>query len=257
MYKRQALTRLADACDDDIAHHAWLRADPALIQPDLNGARLMGVGSMLPLTTGDAQALLPALRPLFGDAGFAFDAPHPQRWYLRLPAGTPLPAFAPPEAALGEDPFDHQPQGDAAAVRRWRVLANEAQVVLHNHPHNARRRAAGLPAINALWFHGAGRLPQAATGRFPTVVSNDPLLHGLARLANIPARPLPEDGLPMVADALIDLRGVRGDALLDGLLRAQAVGGARHWALDGGPGIAFQPRQRWRLWRRPVDRLAA
>ena len=47
-----------------------------------------------------ADALVPGLRTLFGDAGFPIDAPAPSRWYLRLPEGTTLPAFAAPEEAL-------------------------------------------------------------------------------------------------------------------------------------------------------------
>jgi hypothetical protein len=68
--------------------------------------------------------LLPALRPLFGDAGFSLDAPHPSRWYLRVPRDSRLPEFATPEEVLGEDLFAHLPQGDLG--RRWRALLTEA-----------------------------------------------------------------------------------------------------------------------------------
>lgn len=256
-WQEAALARLIDADDTDIADHLWLRADPALIQPDLNGARLLAVGPMLPLSAEDAAAWLPALRPLFGDAGFALDAPHPQRWYLRMPAGTPLPIFPTPAEALGEDPFDHQPRGDAAAVRRWRVLANEAQVLLHTHPHTARRRAAGLPGVNALWFHGAGRLPHVASSHFPTLLSDDPLLRGLARLAKIDAGSPPE-GFVAMDHALIDLRSVPAPALLPTwLLPAAAHAGEQAWTFEGGPSLRLAPAQRWRFWRRPVARIPA
>lgn len=114
-----ALTRLLDAGEDDARRSAWLRADPAHVRPDINGARLLGVGVTVGIDQADVEALLPALRPLFGDAGFQLDAPHPARWYLRLAAGTPLPAFSSPHDALGDDVFDHTPRGDAA--RRWRA----------------------------------------------------------------------------------------------------------------------------------------
>src|SRR5690606_25852361 len=86
-----ALTRSLDAGDAAIGH--WLRADPAWVRPDINGARLFAVGEGMQLVREDADALVPALRTLFGDAGFPIDAPDPSRWYLRAPAGTPLPAF--------------------------------------------------------------------------------------------------------------------------------------------------------------------
>ena len=253
-----ALTRLADAGGSDIGQHAWLRADPALIQADMVGARLMAAGAMLPLTDEDASAFLPALRPLFGDAGFALDASHPQRWYLRMPPGTPLPGFPLPEEALGADVFDHQPFGDAALVRRWRVLANEVQVVLHNHPRNAARRAAGLPAVNALWFHGAGRLPTFASSTFPTVLSDDPLLQGLARIANVDASPPRDAFVRIPTPALLDLRAVAPARLVqDWLLPALAQGGGQRWTFADGPAFVLHPRQRWRFWRKPVAGLAA
>ena len=73
---------------------AWLRADPAYVRPDINGARLLAYGDALALTQAERDALLRPLQPLFGDAGFPIDAPTPSRWYLRLPREAKLPAFA-------------------------------------------------------------------------------------------------------------------------------------------------------------------
>src|SRR5690606_10085171 len=96
-----ALSRQADA--GDAAGSAWLRADPAWVRPDINGARLLACGEDLQLTGEDSAALLPALRLLFGNSGFPIDAPHPARWYLRLPLDTELPVFPPPAEAIGTD----------------------------------------------------------------------------------------------------------------------------------------------------------
>src|SRR3546814_7983843 len=52
------------------------------------------------------------------------------------------------DALVGTDPADD------ANARRWRSLLSEAQVVLHNHPWNARREQSGLPPVNSLWFWG-------------------------------------------------------------------------------------------------------
>ena len=116
-----ALTRRVDAGDNfdgsggNVAD-AWLRADPAHVAPDLNGARLLGWGEGLGLEADDVRALLPALRPLFGDAGFQLDAPHPARWYLRLPEGTRLPALPGPEEAVGDDLFAALPDAEDAPL---------------------------------------------------------------------------------------------------------------------------------------------
>ncbi|WP_240126151.1 phosphoglycerate mutase [Thermomonas alba] len=245
-----ALTRLLDMGEADARHGPWLRADPAHIRPDINGARLLGVGASLGLDAADAEALLPALRPLFGDAGFILDAPHPARWYLRLPAGTPLPAFASPDIALGDDVFEHAPHGDAA--RRWRALESEAQVILHNHPHNAARAAAGRVAINALWFWGGGALPDTVSGHAPIIYSDDPAVLGAARLGKLQGMGV-QAFRPEVEEALVDLRDQR-DAralvqawLLPALQRAELT-------CDFADGHLFRLRrgQRWRLWRRPL-----
>lgn len=250
-----ALTRLLDAGDADTPGVSWLRADPAHIRPDINGARLLGVGANLGMDQADVDALLPALRPLFGDAGFILDAPHPARWYLRLPDGTPLPAFASPDQALGDDVFDHAPRGESA--RRWRALESEVQITLHNHPHNAARLASGRVPVNALWCWGGGALPDAVSAGVPVVYSDDPAVLGAARLGKLQGMPLPafED---IHGDALIDLRSQRdAHALLERwLLPASARAEA---TFDFADGLAFivRPGQRWRVWRRPLAALSA
>ncbi|WP_374557182.1 phosphoglycerate mutase [Thermomonas sp.] len=250
-----ALTRLLDAGEDDARQGAWLRADPAHVRPDINGARLLGVGATVGMDQADVDALLPALRPLFGDAGVQLDAPHPARWYLRLSAGTPMPMFSSPDEALGDDVFDHAPRGEAA--RRWRALESEVQITLHNHPHNAARLASGRVPINSLWFWGGGALPDAVSTTHPTVFSDDPAVRGAARLGKLQDMPLPAS-LESEVDALVDLRGQRdGRGLIERWL-LPAVGSGEV-TLDFADGVMFtlRPGQRWRLWRRPLSALPA
>jgi len=257
-WSHAALTRLVDADPAEARAHAWLRADPAHVRPDINGARLLGTGSMLGLDANDAHALLPALRPLFGDAGFTLDAPHPTRWYLRLPREARLPAFSTPDAAIGDDVFEHTP--DTPEARRWRVLLSESQVVLHNHPHNAARLAAGKVAINSLWFWGGGSLPDHVTASHPTLYSDDVLLHGLARVGTLHAMP-PCEFADVAADTLVDLRHVRDAAsILERWLWPACRRTTPHQTvLDFADGqvIMLAPVQRWRFWRRPLAKLVA
>jgi hypothetical protein len=262
-----ALTRAVDAAD--AAGAQWLRADPAWIRPDINGARLFAAGEGLRLGREDVDALLPALRPLFGDAGMPIDAPEPSRWYLRVAPGMPLPAFPDPAAALGSDLGDALVDESAAApgglgggpeMRRWRALLSEAQVVLHNHPWNARRAAEGKPPVNSLWFWGGGTLPDSAATSLPSVHSGDALLLGLAMRAGIPALPLPPRWDAIGGDGLFDLRGVGDFAPLAGdwLQPAVAAGATRPLQLDFADGARFRvdAGQRWRFWRKPASRLA-
>lgn len=259
-----ALTRTADAGDADSAH--WLRADPAWVRPDINGARLLAVGEGIALAADDAEALLPALRTLFGDAGFPIDAPVPSRWYLRLPPGAPLPPFAPPEQALGTDLGDvllDTPAGDANA-RRWRNLLSEAQVVLHNHPWNARRAERGLAPVNSLWFWGGGALPDHVMTPFAAVRSDETLLRALATRAGASVSAVGTGfDTPAAGDVLVDLRGVRDMAALVSswwlpALAALQAGQLESLRLDftDGAGVVLERRQRWRFWRRPVAGLS-
>lgn len=257
-----ALTRQLDAGDAALA--AWVRADPAHVRPDINGARLLACGSGLGMDADDCRALLPALRPLFGDAGFPIDAPHPERWYLRLPREARLPRFATPEEALGADLFEQLPESDDAPEgRRWRALLGEAQVVLHNHPWNARRAEAGKPPVNSLWFWGGGILPDhVSTHRLAHARSDDVLLRSLATAAGCSVAPPAGFGLPG-ADALVDLRReFEVDALsrqwLAPASAAVAAGDLAELHLDfaDGTGLRLERRQRWRFWRKPLPRLA-
>lgn len=250
-----AMTRQIDA--GDAAGAAWLRADPAHVRPDINGARLIGIGERLSLSQDDVDALIPALKPVFGDSGFVLDAPTPTRWYLRLPREAKLPQFSAPDDALGEDLFEHQPDGPEG--RRWRALLNEMQIVLHNHPWNAQRAERGLVPINALWIWGGGVLPDRVTADTGLACSDDDLVRASMRLAGGKATRLPQafTGADAGETALHDLRGYRDLTVLqrDWLLPAvDAVqtGTLDLLVIDAADGIRLRiaNAQRWRLWRR-------
>ena len=251
-----ALTRQHDA--GDAAHSSWLRVDPAHVAPDMGGARMLSHGDALALTTDDVAQLLPALKPLFGDAGFALDAPHPSRWYLRLPREAKLPVFAAPDEVLGEDLFAHLPEGDLG--RRWRALLTETQVVLHNHPWNARRVAAGKPAVNSLWFWGAGAPPEFVRTRYKQVKGKDIVLRALAGAAGVVEAG--GDTNPQEVDALVDLRPLRAlDKLANDAVQPllQAVRKREleslTLAFEDGAIFVLRRDQRWRFWRRPLAKL--
>ena len=253
-----ALTRAFDA--NDAATGAWLRADPAYVQPDLSGARLLACGDALQLDAAEAEALLQPLRPLFGDTGFPIDAPQPARWYLRLPREANLPSMASPDEALGADLFDHLPEGPEG--RRWRALLSEAQVVLHQHPVNAQRVARGKPPVNSLWFWGGGVLPDHVTTSHASIASDEVTLRALAKAANCAATDLPARfaGPP----ALHDLRPQRdlhamAEAWLSPAIDALRTGALAQLDLDCEDGARFTLRrnQRWRVWRKPLTAIDA
>lgn len=246
----------------DAAGSAWLRADPAYVRPDINGARLLAIGDALQLDEAEAESLLRVLRPLFGDAGMPIEATSPSRWFLRLDPGTPLPALADPDQALGADFFDHLPPGDAG--RRWRALLSEAQVTLHQHPLNAERAARGLAPVNSVWFWGAGRLPDRVSSDFASIASDDDAVEAFAGLAGVPVTPLPDAWPAAVAQcAAYDLRRARRFDLLCARWLSPAVADVRRGrlaaltlAFDEGMGFLVRRSQALRFWRRPLRSLA-
>lgn len=261
-----AATRQRDAGDALLS--AWLRADPAYVRPDINGARLLAYGPALSVSTEDCAALLPPLRPLFGDFGFPIDAPTPTRWYLRLPIEAILPTFATPEQALGDDLINHLPGGDQSSpeARRWRALLNEAQVVLHNHPCNEQRVEAGLPPVNSLWFWGAGKLPDHVRSTHTHVYSDDEGLTAFGSLAQVATAAVPRmwPASDFEGDRVFDLRRARDLALLqrdwwEPIAQALRDGRLQRVAFDFADGRRYElaAGQRWRFWRRAMRSLGA
>jgi hypothetical protein len=222
------------------------------VRPDLGGARLMAWGN-LGLSPAEAETFLAPLRPIFDEVGLPISAGAPERWYLKLPRETDLPAFTPPVDGLGEDLLSHLPEGPEG--RRWRMLLNEAQVTLHNHPRNIERAAAGLMPINSLWFWGGGVLPDAVTCTVASVLSEDAELLALAARAAVALAPL-ESG-----SALIDLRRQRDWASLERTFLEPALSSLKRAHAEvlldfaDGAGLRIRSAQRWRVWRRPLGGL--
>lgn len=235
----------------DAGEATWLNADPAWVQPDMTGVRLMACGSMA-LQPDEAQAYMQVLAPAFAEAGLRLQASAANHWQLRLPPEAQLPEFAAPEQALGEDLYPHLPQG--AAGRPWRMLLNEVQVLLHQHPLNAARQTRGLPPVNSVWFWGAGRLPAALRSPFALAIGDDALLHALAARAGLPAAARTQAAVAIApVGALIDLADVPAAELgrdwwpaVQALARRQPL----QFVFAGGERWSWRPWQRWRLWRR-------
>lgn len=253
-----ALSRQHDC--GDAGGSQWLRADPAFLQPEMNGVRLMAVGD-LGLRPDEAEALAAALKPLFGDAGMPLSAPCAQRWYLQVEAGVKLPAFSAPEDAIGDDYGLHLPYGDEG--RRWRALLNEAQVVLHNHPVNQARVNAGRMPANALWVWGSGALPEQIVSGVGLLYSSEPVAVALAQLAGIGVERIESDVLPEpLEDCAIDLRGARSlealeSAVFAPLFERVGKGTLSSLTVDFGDGHGWSYRRSHglRLWKRPATRF--
>jgi hypothetical protein len=246
-----ALTR--EHLAGDAGGSSWLSADPAWVQPDLSGARLLACGQ-LQLSMDEALALAEPLKPVFSDAGMSLEVSSPDRWHVRLPSPMPLPDFDAPEQALGEDLYEHLPQGPDG--RRWRVLLNEVQVLLHQHPANTQRRARGLPPVNSVWLWGGGVLPQRVVTPLPGAIGEDVLLLALAKRAGIPVQSRDQASVSAAAAGwLIDLQDLAADDIAATwwpLLQAQARRQPLMLSFASGERWHARPWHRLRFWRRPA-----
>lgn len=175
----------------------WLRADPVHLRAERDALVLVDA-QRLSLDDRVAHGLVAALNAHFAQDGFQFHAPAPDRWYISLPAAPAL-TTTPLHVASGRSIDPLLPQGDDA--RSWHGRMNEIQMLLHEHPINEAREAAGLSPINSVWIWGGGSMPSVEANRFDTVWGNLPLLRGLARAAHVADNPEPATADEWLAQA--------------------------------------------------------
>ncbi|MEO6065433.1 MAG: phosphoglycerate mutase [Lysobacterales bacterium] len=244
-----AITRRTDC--GDASEYQWLRADPAHVQVEAGGLRLLAFGEALALETADSEALATSLRPSFHDLGMVFSAPNPWRWYVQLARGRPMPRFLDPEDALGASGTP-LPAGETAG-REWSRLLNETQMVLHDHPVNRDRARGGLLTVNSLWLWGAGELPLKVASGANAYVGSDAELRALAQVARVAA--LPSLGAAIVAkhaSVVLDARrGPRSEVLREAIAE-HAAGRFEILRLDSEDGrlVEYKRWHRFRFWRR-------
>lgn len=214
-----ALTLLAYGGEPGEA--CWLRADPVHLNLQRDGLTLIPADGFS-LSGEEASALVEALNRHFAGE-FEIQAPHPERWCLRAAGAVVLEGEA-PLALAGADVNSNLPRGADSA--RWHAVLNEAQMLLHAHPVNAARESRGEPAINSLWFWGAGTLSQAVRGSWHSLTADDPVALGLARAAGMRHRALPESANEWLARAPEEGRHA---ILLDALRAPRALRDIDAW----------------------------
>jgi hypothetical protein len=236
-----------------------VRADPVCLEPHRDSLVLhTGLG----LTLGEAERMAAELNESLVLDGWLLRAPRPERWYLKPPAEPSVTTTALPQA-VGRDILPLLPQGPDH--RAWRTRLNELQILLHTSAVNAERETHGRLPANSVWFWGGGRLPSPGVADWAAIWADDPLSLGLARLAAIPARPAPQEGVDSLRQAwhgngLVVLPPVSGvEALarlasdwLEPMLEAVHDRQLGSFTLisDTGPRFHYVRHCRWRLWRR-------
>ncbi|MDD3352865.1 hypothetical protein [Zoogloea sp.] len=269
------LRRLGEMDGTDAPGH-WLCCDPV----HLHFARdklLLADASGLAITRVEADTLMAGLNETFGDIG-QFEAPAPDRWYLRV-AEAPVPRFHPIADVNGRPVQLFLPEGDDCP--RWARLSNEIEVWLYNHPINEAREANGQRRINGIWLWGAGETDLRTRPPVQRILANAPYPRGLARHAGIASgtaehfQPSPETTLAVVDTLHRPLLHMTPDAWTAALetlekdwfaplLQALKAGQLKHLRITV-PGdrhlleLEIGQRGLWKFWRKPqgLDALLA
>jgi len=140
-------------------------------------------------------------------SGFELVSARDGAWLVRSAQAMQFETVEPNRAATG--PLAQaMPQGrDAAALRR---LMTELQMLLHEHPVNAQRERRGVPAANAIWFHGEGALAgtvsaaaaasgtESSPGQWPQAFGRDLFLRGIYRLLGATVNDVPADAASLL-----------------------------------------------------------
>jgi hypothetical protein len=243
----------------DAGEHVWLCADPAWVQPEMNGARLLACGN-LDLNMEQAREFVAALDETFAEQSMALEVGDASHWQVRLPGYIDMPTFAEPEEALGADMLQHLPQGPEG--RRWRALINEAQIILHQHPLNQVRRQVGRPPVNSVWLWGGGALPAWVESGLSRVISDDLLVWALAGRAGVDVcgrdsfTSVAAEKVSSSAFELLDLQDIQAGEIesswwprIEAGLVSGRFGQVR-MLFASGERWSMRASHRWRFWRK-------
>ena len=94
----------------------------------------------------------------------------------------------PPNELIGEGIRKFMPEDDQ--FKDLIYVISQAQIILHNHPTNQKRKKESLDPVNSIWLWGNGKtgtLPsfEKMFGRSGTLISASLLFQGMAKAANM------------------------------------------------------------------------
>lgn len=229
------------------ANDVWLLVQPAHAYAAQDGLHLAGT-EILDISSLEAGEMVQSLNQAFAVDGWQWFAPHPARWYVRLP-NMPRVQFTPLQDALSMPLDAAMPAGDDGAF--WRKCFNEVQILLFSHAVNQAREAAGLTPINTLWFSAAstGACP-AVNFASDAVLTDDFMLAAYAQQAALPCD-LPPFSLENLGDWLAENAAQAKHVLLDSALLDAVARYEDGWnwlnRLQDADARYFLPL--WQLWK--------
>lgn len=184
------LTGLTLGTQDTSHTDDWLCLDPIHLRVEQTRLRVDDP-QFLDLSAAEAEALAVSLAPTFSALGI-LQVLNPAAWNLRLHTNAPTLTLLPPLPDHITRAAIPLPKNEATAP--WRHAINEANMLLHTHPVNLAREAAGKLTINTLWPWGNGCLPASAIKTTPPLEAfwgNDLVGQGAAIHQGIPVKNSP------------------------------------------------------------------
>lgn len=140
------------------------------------------------ISTPEAAELVKALQLELGSAEIEFHAGVGYRHLMVWRGGKDGMSSTPPHDITGKAIRDSLPSGDGAEMLI--KIMNHAQMVLHNHPINIRRKEQNKLSANSVWLWGHGKTPRIDSyrekfGLSGAVISAVDLIKGIGICAGL------------------------------------------------------------------------
>lgn len=140
------------------------------------------------ISTAEAAELVETLQKELGNSEIEFHAGVGYRHLMVWRGGKDGMRSTPPHDITGKSILDHLPSGDGAATLN--NIMNHAQMVLHTHPVNVKRKEQGQMPANSIWLWGHGKTPRIETyqekfGLSGAVISAVDLIKGIGICAGL------------------------------------------------------------------------
>ncbi|MDD2851742.1 MAG: cofactor-independent phosphoglycerate mutase [Desulfuromonadaceae bacterium] len=140
------------------------------------------------ISTAEARSLVETLQKELGNSEFEFYPGVGYRHLMVWRGGKDGMRTTPPHDITGKAVLSSLPTGDGADSLN--NIMNHAQMVLHSHPVNARRKDEGKLPANSVWLWGHGKTPQIETfrkkfGLSGAVISAVDLIKGIGVCAGL------------------------------------------------------------------------
>ncbi len=140
------------------------------------------------ISSEEAHELIDTLRKELGSSEIEFYPGVGYRHLMVWRGGKDGMRSTPPHDITGKAILDSLPRGDGADMLN--NIMNHAQMVLHSHPVNVRRKEQGHLPANSVWLWGHGKTPRIETyqekfGLTGAVISAVDLIKGIGICAGL------------------------------------------------------------------------